>query len=73
MPNLYAVFRALIPADPLLVAQVVSTDGSTSTVQLPGGSVLTVRGSQPVGTAVFVRSGVIESEAPALPTYTAEI
>lgn len=73
MPNLYAAFRALIPTDPLLVGQVIGTDGSTSTVQLPGGAVLTVRGSQPVGTAVFVRAGVIENEAPALPTYSAEI
>ena len=65
--NVFRQFIDLLPARPLLVGTVTATDGDVSTVELPGGGVLRARGSEPLGAKVFVRDGVIEGEAPALP------
>lgn len=64
--NLYAAFRRLAPADPLLVGVVISTSASGSLVELPGGSRIQVRGTATVGDDVFVRGGAIEGVAPSL-------
>lgn len=68
MSGLYRDFSALLPSDPLLVAQVVSLNADgTSTVAFPNGSQLKVRGQ---GIAVsgfaFIRGGEIRGEAPAV-------
>lgn len=73
MSNLYRQFLDLLPARPLQVGTVTATDGSTCTVQLPGGGVLQARGAATVGQQVFVRDGVIEGDAPALTVVTIEI
>ena len=73
MSNLYRQFLDLLPPRPLQVGIVTATDGSTCTVQLPGGGVLQARGSTTVGQQVFVRDGVIEGAAPALTVVTIEI
>lgn len=67
MSNIYRQFIDLLPKRPLQVATVVAVDGSAVTVQLPGGGLLQVRGDALLGDQVFVRDGVIEGAAPALP------
>lgn len=71
--NIYRVFLDLLPARPLQVGTITALDGEVATVQLPGGGLLTARGSGAVGDLVFVRDGVIEGEAPALPVEVIEI
>ena len=74
MTNLYQQLIDLLPKTPLLVGTVAAnhTDG-TSTVTLLGGSQVRVRGSRTVGTQVFVKDGVIETDAPALPYAVIEV
>lgn len=73
--NIFRRLVELLPRDQLLVGTVVAhhSDG-TSTIGLPGGGTLRARGVDvAVGLQAFVRSGVIEGEAPALPTVTIEV
>jgi hypothetical protein len=73
--NLYRQFLQLIPRDPLLVGQVTShhSDG-TSTLALPGGGTLRVRGQGvAVGLKAFVQAGEVKGEAPALTDVTVEV
>ncbi len=75
MSNLGRAFLDLLPAQPLLVAQVTAhnSDG-TSTVEFPNGSTLVVRGqSVAVGSYAFIRDGEIRSEAPAVTPDTLEV
>lgn len=68
--NVWKQFEALLPADPLLVGQVLShnADG-TSSVQLPGAQVIRVQGQTvPVGNRAFVQTGRVQGEAPNLTT-----
>lgn len=65
----------LFPTSPLLTAQVltVNADG-TSTVEFPGGTTYRARGTSVAeGNRAFIRGGVIEGEAPNLPTFDAEV
>jgi hypothetical protein len=71
--NLYRALRELLPEAPLLagVVTAVHADG-TATVEFPGGGTQRVRGAATVTDSVFVRNGVIESDAPALTPLTIE-
>lgn len=77
--SLFRKLRSFVPLPAVYIAEVVEVfSDDSSMVQLPGplgltpyaanvatGSLLRVRGSgYSVGTRVFVRAGVIESEAP---------
>lgn len=75
MGNLLATFRALFPADPLLVGEVLSHEpDGTSVLRLPGGGSARVRGTTvPIGSMAFYRTGAIEGPAPTLPTYAVEV
>jgi hypothetical protein len=73
MRNIYRVFLDLLPARPLQVGTITALDGEVATVELPGGGLLTARGGGAVGEPVFVRDGVIEGEAPAMPVEIIEI
>ena len=75
MPNLLTAFRALFPADPLLVGEVVShEDDGTSVLLLPAGGHARARGtSVGVGAKAFFRGGMIEGPAPDLPAYEVEV
>lgn len=67
--NLWANWRKLVPAAPLLAGDVIAhnADG-TSTIQLGGGGTVRARGTQvTVGSRAFVRGGIVEGEAPDLP------
>lgn len=75
MTNVWKRFQSLLPDDPLLVGEVAAhnADG-TSTVTLPDGTTLRVRGQQvAVALNAFVRSGDVLGEAPALPIVMIEI
>lgn len=74
--NLYRALRDLIPEAPLQVATVAAVHSATgdSTVTWPGGEQQRVRGtSVAVGALAFVRSGVVEGEAPDLTPQTIEV
>ena len=73
MTNIYRAFKAVFPDQPLQVGEVTAVDGGLATLTLPGGGVLQARGAAEVGDQVFVRDGVIESEAPSLPVVVIEI
>lgn len=64
--NPYRRLLDLLPQRPLLVGTVESVSGNVSTVLLPSGGRVTARGAAPVGQRVFLRDGVIESDAPNL-------
>ncbi len=71
--NLFQAFKKVFPDHPLQVGEVTAVDGDLATVTLPGGGVLQARGAATLGAQVFVRDGVIEGEAPALPLVVIEI
>lgn len=71
--NVYRQFLELLPPRPLQVATATATNGDASTVQLPGGGVLQVRGAATVGAQVFVRDGVIEAVAPSLTVVSIDV
>jgi len=65
--NLWAQFKTLFPAAPLLVGEVVVSQDGISQIRLPGGAIVVVRGEGvPVGAMAFMRDGVLEGPAPAL-------
>ena len=73
--NTWRDFEALLPADPLLIGEVTAhnADG-TSTVELPSGDTLRVRGQGvSVGNNAFVQTGQVQGEAPDLPVVSVEI
>lgn len=75
MSGIYRDFSALLPKDPLLVAEVIehNADG-TSTVQFPNGSQLKVLGQGvAVAAFAFIRGGEIRGEAPAVTPVVLEV
>jgi hypothetical protein len=64
--NLFARFKDLMPADPILVADVVTVIGQRCLVDFPGGSETWVTGTAEAGTRVFLQGGKIIGTAPAL-------
>ena len=73
MHNLYQQFRQLIPEPPLQAGIVIETGTGDVLVALPGGGLIRARGEAGVGVTVFVRDGVIEGDAPALPLEVIDI
>ena len=71
--NLWKAFSDLVARPPLQVATVLSVSGGVARVQLPGGGELLARGEAQAGEKVFVRDGVIETQAPNLPLFQIEI
>lgn len=71
--NLFAQFRRLLPASPLLVGTVISSGSGTAVVELPGAARISVRGEATVGDSVFVRNGSIEGPAPDLPLVLVDV
>jgi hypothetical protein len=65
-PNVWALFKELLPRDPLLVGTLASTDGATSIMTLLDGGVISVRGTGTVGNKYYIRAGRIEGEAPTM-------
>jgi hypothetical protein len=71
--NLFTQFKRLLNDSPLLRAEVLTTAPESSTVRLPGGAELRVRGTAAVGAQVFVRDGAIDGTAPTLSITTLEV
>jgi len=71
--NLFTAFIELLPSYPLQVATITAIDGEVARLELPGGGVLTARGTGALGDQVFVRDGVIEGLAPSMPFVQVEI
>lgn len=64
--NIYRTFLDLLPARDLQVGTVTAISNGVATVELPGGGVVRVRGDAAVDDQVFIRDGLIESQAPDL-------
>lgn len=74
MANLLKAFLDLIPSSPLLVGEVVASDGGDLRIALPDGSLCRARGAAAIGVSVYFRQGgVIEGEAPTLPFVEIEV
>lgn len=73
MSNWALRLRALLPAAPLLVGEVIAVDGGTLVVETPDGAMWQVRGAALVGARVFFRDGVMEGAASSLPIEVIEI
>lgn len=74
MTNLFRQLKALLPEPALQVATVASVNADgTVTVTFPGGSQQRVRGTGTVSGKVFVRNGLVEGDAPNLPSVTLEV
>ena len=74
MTNIYRQLLDLLPQSPLLVGEVIANhNDGTCTIEMPGNSQIRVRGDTAVGLQVFVKDGVIESEAPALAFAVIEV
>lgn len=73
MSNLFAEFRALIPVAPLYAGAVTAVVDGVATVELPDGAILRARGAATLGQTVWVRDGLIEGVAPALPFVEIEV
>lgn len=71
--NAFVRLQRLLPVAPLLVGDVVGGSAGAWAVQLPDGSRINARGVASVGDRVFVRGGVIESQAPHLTVVTIEV
>jgi len=73
--NVYRALLDLLPAPALLIGEVLAVHAdNTSTVELPDGTQLRVRGGiVAVGQPAFVHHGVIEGLAPAMVATVIEI
>ncbi len=73
MHNLYRQFRQLLPEAPLQAGTVLEIGAGVVTVVLPGGGLIRARGEASVGQTVFVRDGLLEGVAPALPLEVIDV
>lgn len=71
--NPYARLIGLIPKDRLQVGTIVSVGDGQAKIELLDGLAIVARGSGTVGDQVYVRSGLIEGSAPALPIFEIEV
>lgn len=75
--NFWSRFLALLPSTPRLLGDIaVAMGGGQYLVTLIGGGSIRAMSSDDTltaGTRVFVREGVIEAKAPALPPLTIEV
>lgn len=74
MRNIFRQFVDLLPKESVEIGDVMSSDASSSVVQLPSGDLVNARGSATVGSKVFLRvserSGIsIDGPAPSLPFF----
>lgn len=73
MSNLIARWRKVFPEPRLVIGTVVDSQGGVLSVELPGGAVVSARGSGALNTKVFVRNGVVEGAAPNLSVVLIEV
>lgn len=73
MSNPYKRLLGLIAPPPTTVGQVVAVHSDGVTAELPTGHQIHARGQATLGDHVYIRAGVIEGPAPALPGIDIEI
>lgn len=74
MKNLFSRFQDLaLERQSKSIGTCVSADFGECWVELPGGSLLRVKGAGVVGTRYFVLNGRIDGEAPALESLVIEV
>jgi hypothetical protein len=73
MRNFLTQLKDLLGHAPLQVGEVLEVADGAVKVQLPGGAIVSARGSADVGSQVYVRGGVVEGIAPNLPLHTIDI
>lgn len=73
MNNPYVALLELLPKRPVQVGEVTASSDGVSTVELPSGESIRVRGVATIGSRVFVRDGVIEGAAPTLPVVEVDV
>lgn len=73
--GLWTKFQQLIPSELLLIGEVLAHNADdTSTVELPGGGQLIVKGQTvAIGNNAFVQYGRVQGEAPSLPFSTVDV
>lgn len=73
--EIWRAFKQLLPTEPLMAGEVATAhEDGTSTVTLPGGGTLRVRGTGfATGAWVWVRGGEIRGPAPELTVYDIEV
>jgi hypothetical protein len=72
--NIWRRFADLLPGDPLLIGTVTAAEADGAwAVTLPGGAIIKARGDAALAQTVFVRSGIIEGQAPALSVVEIEV
>ena len=62
--NSWTQFKNLLPADPMLLATLSSTDGVTSLMTMLDSGVVRVRGTGVVNNKYYIKSGRIDGDAP---------
>lgn len=71
--NLWARWRDLMAAAPLLIADVVAVDAPRVLVEYPGGARDWVYGTGTVSGQVFIQGGKVIGDAPALDLVVDEV
>ena len=71
--NLWARWKDLMPADPLMIADVLAVEDGRALVQYPGGSRSWLIGTATTGGRVFIQGGKVIGDAPILPLVTEEV
>lgn len=71
--NLWARWRDLMAAAPLLIADVVAVDAPRVLVEYPGGARDWVYGTGTAGGRVFIQGGKVIGDAPALALVVDEV
>lgn len=71
--NPYRRLQALVAGPQLDAGEVIALRADGVQIQLPTGAIINARGEAQVGDHVYVRGGVIEGPAPALPGVDQEV
>lgn len=64
--NTFSLLKALVPASPLILGKLISTDGTNSKLDLVNGGTLSARGTGTVGLNYYIMDDVIQSVAPSV-------
>lgn len=73
LANPFRALLDLLPSRPLLVGVVTAVGDGVVTVELPGGGVVTARGTAAEDDTVFIRDGAVEGIAPSLPIVLIDV
>jgi hypothetical protein len=66
MSNVWTQFENLLEKDTTQIATIISSNGTTTTVELLSGDRLKVIGTGAEGTVIYIKGGEIKQQAPSL-------